>query len=196
MPAHRVERLLSPHGRTTRREFLRVMRKVDTKGNNRDVCWEWLANTFGDGRGQITWHQKKWQAHKWLYCALIGDVPLGMVLDHLCRNGDTCPNPYHLEPVTQQVNLHRGQGWPGANVRKTHCPKGHEYTPRNTYFREYKPGLIMRYCKMCRKQHAATFNAKVKAVNRLRKECHGEDQCAESGHVARAGDYPGAIISA
>jgi hypothetical protein len=36
-----------------------------------------------------------------------GEIPDGLMLDHLCRN-TACVNPSHLEPVTNSVNVQRG----------------------------------------------------------------------------------------
>lgn len=47
-------------------------------------------------------------AHRLIYTMLIGEIPEGMVLDHLCRNR-RCVNPHHLEPVTVKENTHRGE---------------------------------------------------------------------------------------
>lgn len=164
LPTIAEVRQLSP----TRREFIRFPRKVDTHGDRKDVCWTWLANTFGDGRGQVTYKQKKWQAHKWLYCALRGNVPQGMELDHLCRNG-LCVNPYHLEPVTHRVNLLRGRGWAATNAQKAMCPQGHPYTPENTYTWRHSDGSLLRYCCECKKRHAHTSNGKAKALRQARR---------------------------
>ena len=134
----------------TRREFIRFMRKVDTHDWDVTLCWQWLANTFGDGRGQVTYRKQKWQAHKWLWCSLRGNVPEGLELDHLCRNG-LCVNPYHLEAVSHQINCQRGQGWSGRNIRKLQCPQGHTYTVENTLFFTRRNGAMGRRCAQCRK---------------------------------------------
>ncbi len=79
----------------------RFWEKVDVT----DDCWEWLA-TRGRGYGKFkTDHQMKW-AHRVAWEMLIGPIPDGLTLDHLCRNPG-CVNPAHLEPVTQAENNRR-----------------------------------------------------------------------------------------
>jgi hypothetical protein len=71
-----------------------------------------------------------------------------MELDHLCRNR-ACVNPSHCEPVPQYTNLIRSDGLGARNAKKTHCPKGHEYTERSWY---HQPGTPRprRNCLECR----------------------------------------------
>lgn len=45
-------------------------------------------------------------AHRVAYEALVGRIPDGLTLDHLCEN-KRCVNPDHLEPVTRAENLRR-----------------------------------------------------------------------------------------
>jgi hypothetical protein len=65
-------------------------------------------------------------AHRWVYETLVGHIPEGMTIDHLCRV-TSCVNPEHLEVVSMAENIRRGFGVAGINTRKTHCPKGHSY---------------------------------------------------------------------
>jgi hypothetical protein len=45
-------------------------------------------------------------AHRYAYEWLIGPIPIGLDLDHLCRTRE-CVNPNHLEPVTRKENIRR-----------------------------------------------------------------------------------------
>lgn len=70
-------------------------------------CWLWTGAKTGDDYGVIIEGGRKVGAHRWLYERLVGPVPEGLDLDHLCRRHD-CVNPDHLEPVTHQENIRRG----------------------------------------------------------------------------------------
>ena len=93
-------------------------------------CWLWLASTKFGGYGQVAWREGGEQyntgAHRVAYELSVGLIPVGLDIDHLCRNR-LCVNPSHLEIVTRRVNLLRGFGHPGNNARKSCCPRGHPY---------------------------------------------------------------------
>ena len=59
-------------------------------------------------------------AHRVSYYLLVGNIPEGLELDHLCRN-TSCVNPAHLEAVTRNENMLR------AKLSRTRCPQGHLY---------------------------------------------------------------------
>lgn len=71
-------------------------------------------------------------AHRISYELAYGSIPDGLQLDHLCRVRH-CVAPLHLEAVTQQENLLRGNTITARNAAKTHCINGHEFTEANTY---------------------------------------------------------------
>jgi hypothetical protein len=97
-------------------------------------CWNWTGPVYkGQGHGFIQdGAAKRYMAHRFVWEQIVGPIPAVMVLDHLCKN-KPCVNPAHLEMVTQAMNAYRG-GADGGNAAKTHCPRGHEYSPENTYY--------------------------------------------------------------
>ncbi len=70
-------------------------------------CWLWPRSTNGDGYGKLYVGKKLILAHRYAFELLVGPIPEGMTLDHLCRNR-LCVRPSHLEPVTIAENLRRG----------------------------------------------------------------------------------------
>lgn len=84
-------------------------------------CWEWTGTLDVEGYGRVTIHGRQWRAHRAVYEALVGPIPKGLTIDHLCRNR-SCVNPDHLEPVTSNENMRRQQH---PNRGKTHCIRGH-----------------------------------------------------------------------
>ena len=110
-------------------------------------CWPWLASLINTGYGKF-WIDAHWVlAHRFAYELLVGAIPEGLTLDHLCRNR-SCVNPNHLEPVTKQVNILRGVGVASRNSIKTHCPAGHPYAGSNLVITGHE-----RRCRACLKQH-------------------------------------------
>ena len=87
-------------------------------------CWRWGGYVSESGYGVARVDGKSKPAHRAVHVALVGTIPQGLDLDHLCRVRD-CVNPDHLEPVTRRVNVLRGVGAGAQNARKTHCIKGH-----------------------------------------------------------------------
>lgn len=69
-------------------------------------CWIWQRGLTYKGYGAC--NRDGFQtAHRWYYAQLVGQIPEGMQLDHLCRVR-ACVNPGHLEPVTAGENTRRG----------------------------------------------------------------------------------------
>jgi len=117
-----------------------------------DECWIWTGalDTFGYGfvNYQSTGCRGQTKTHRFVYALLVGDIPEGLTLDHLCRVRN-CVNPDHLEPVSQQINLLRGDTIAASNAAKTHCPRGHALVGDNLV----PTGLRKaRRCRICARQ--------------------------------------------
>jgi len=123
---------------------------VEDRASNKflvgDGCWEWIASRDPNGYGRI-WAEgsRVVMAHRLVYEMVVGPIPDGLFLDHLCRNRG-CVRPDHLEPVTCRENTLRGESPAAIGARKTHCLRGHELTAENNYFVQGK-----RSCRTCRR---------------------------------------------
>lgn len=93
-------------------------------------CWVWTAGKSKLGYGRIRWEGRAAFAHRVVYEIVVGPIPEGLELDHLCRN-PSCVNPQHLEPVTHAENVRRGESISSIHRAKTHCPRGHPYSGPN-----------------------------------------------------------------
>lgn len=106
--------------------------KFWTKVEKSDGCWLWQGARIPEGYGQAVFDGRVQGAHRIAYQLLVGPIPAGLQLDHLCRTPQ-CVNPAHLEPVTGRENVLRTPNAPTAiNARKTHCDRGHELVRRNS----------------------------------------------------------------
>lgn len=122
-----------------------------------DGCWTWIgARVHGYGfffveklNGKII----NEYAHRFSYKWLVGGIPEGLTIDHLCRNR-SCVNPAHMEVVTQGENNKRGH-------MQTHCMRGHALTADNRYSHGE--------CQLCSKLRYMTKKRK--------KELLDEHQC-------------------
>lgn len=110
---------------------LRVLEKLDL--SDPGGCWLWLGALSG-GYGSMRTDTVKFYAHRWVYEQLVGEIPTGMFLDHLCRVRN-CVNPHHLQQTSNKENILRGESPPAKNARKTHCVNDHRFTPENTKVR-------------------------------------------------------------
>jgi hypothetical protein len=121
--------------------------KVDKSGD----CWLWTASRDSHGYGHIGYQRRNWLAHRLSYELVVGPIPDGLSLDHLCRN-PPCVRPAHLEPVTHAENLARG-----SRAAKTHCPKGHPYDEENTRLVTDRRGYASRQCWTCYREYMKTY---------------------------------------
>ena len=85
------------------------------------TCIESKKSITTNGYSRIRTEQGQIQAHRWAWELINGEIPEGLVIDHLCSNR-TCVAPDHLRLVTQQENIMAGL----HNIdNRTHCNQGH-----------------------------------------------------------------------
>jgi hypothetical protein len=142
-------------------------------------CWLWIASLGSHGYGQLSSGFKKSPlvTHRLVYELLVGPIPDGLHIDHLCRNRPCC-NPMHLEPVTQKTNNARGVSpitlMAVAAKERGCCPKGHPHDEAHTRYN--KKGH--RSCKTCN-------NERMKATWRERLAARTPEQVQRDKETAR-----------
>ena len=121
-----------------------------TKPAKESSCWLWVGAKGSNGYGQMQWGPKKQQAHRIAWMIYRGPIPKDITVDHLCRV-KACVYPMHLRLMTMLDNVMDGC----RNIKKTHCPKGHEYNKENTI--RYR---TFRYCRTCKQANDRTHHLK------------------------------------
>lgn len=115
---------------------VRFWRKVDKNSPAPEFrpelgpCWLWLGGVTNSGYGKVGMPTRL--AHRVAYELVVGPIPDGLQIDHLCRVR-RCQNPAHMEPVTARENQRRSRSVSGLNMAKTHCDAGHELSGDNLY---------------------------------------------------------------
>ena len=148
----------------------RFWSRVDVGG----VCWEWTGHRSPKGYGQTTIRPAAGTkvttgSHRRAYILLVGEIPDGMTLDHLCRN-KPCVNPDHLEVVTRAENAAR------ATFPTERCRNGHAYTPIDTLPTQSAPGKNTKRCRQC---------LLVRAHRKRGIDCSYESLCDRISHRER-----------
>lgn len=71
-------------------------------------CWLFVGHRESrNGYARVWWDGQELQLHRVVFTLIRGPFPAELLLDHRCRVRPCC-NPWHLEPVTDQVNVSRG----------------------------------------------------------------------------------------
>ncbi|WAM17507.1 HNH endonuclease signature motif containing protein [Rhodococcus sp. JS3073] len=140
-------------------ELDRLLAKTKLAPNGRCRLWTGAVGTDGYGRHQF--RGKGGKAHRAAYELLVGPIPAGFTVDHLCKT-PLCVNKECLEAVTNHENILRSGSAAALNARKTHCPQDHAYDEVNTY---HAPSG-RRGCKACRRSRNRAASARRKTTSK------------------------------
>ena len=150
----------SANGVVTTPAHIRVLRRCVVEATG---CLRYTGSITRDGYGRVTVSTKTPRTqpvHRVVYEAVVGPIPEGLHIDHLCRNR-ACVNPVHLEPVTNRENMLRGATVSGINAAKTHCSKGHPLSGDNLLLEKRKDREHpKRCCRTCRRAAEAAARAR------------------------------------
>lgn len=150
---------------------------VDKRGH--DECWPWKMHCNPGGYGRFsTVRGKMFLAHRVAYALAIGEIPDGLVIDHLCRNRRCC-NPSHMEPVTRVENTMRGEAPWARKKRQTMCVNGHPLAGDNLIVRRHGH----RGCRECRRRSVRESCRKRYAIRRAGGLCVHCQSHALEGHA-------------
>ncbi|MFF4479470.1 HNH endonuclease signature motif containing protein [Streptomyces sp. NPDC001520] len=131
-------------------------------------CVIWTGSLLkSGGYGQINVNGGSRRVHRVAYELMVGPIPDGKVLDHVCHNRDVtcaggdgclhrrCINPHHLEPVSHGENARRSRHTSNSkNASKERCDAGHPFDEANTYVRR---DTGTRQCKQCGNDRKARY---------------------------------------
>lgn len=131
-PLHRVRRR-GPRLPDKAADVVRLLEKVRIVPGG---CWEWQARIEDNGYGYFRLGEIKY-AHRAAYTLLVGPIPEGLTIDHLCEKR-SCIRPDHLEAVTHAENVARAAG------RWETCDRLHPDTETRIGMKNKRP-----YCLEC-----------------------------------------------
>ncbi len=135
-------------------------------------CWIWLKGLMPAGYGCFGYKGKTVLAHRISYEVAKGPIPKGLQIDHICRVR-CCVNPDHLRCVTIRENVLCGIGVAAQNLAKTHCRRGHEYTPDNTFSIPSNPRG--RRCRECNRIDNMEWKERTRKVPKRLFQPRGEE---------------------
>lgn len=125
--------------RFTKEEATRFNKFIIKSGE----CEMWTGYCDDDGYGKFFFKKKNRRAHRVSYYFKHGDIPKGMVIDHICKNR-SCVNVDHLRLVSQAENTLINSNSLGAiNKARTTCKNGHAFD------KVYGTIKKQRYCSIC-----------------------------------------------
>jgi len=126
-------------------------------------CWVWQRAQVS-GYGVVTEGSRLLRVHRVVYEWLVGPIPPGMVLHHLCGT-KACARPNHLAPLSRAAHALADNPLILRNLSVNACPAGHPYDLFNT--KQTRRGR--RDCLECKRLEYAHNRATYQAWDRARR---------------------------
>lgn len=124
-------------------------------------CWIWKGfcdSRYGYGYIRNEGSTKRLYAHRVSYELYNGPIPEGLCICHKCDIRE-CVNPNHLFLGTiTDNNRDMCKKKRDKNSKKTHCYKGHEFTPNNILITSHNA----RRCRKCHDEYQKQYRKSYK----------------------------------
>jgi hypothetical protein len=160
-----------------------AQRSIDNSDVDENGCWVSRYSVTTTGYAQIGWSLPEVErngksrnrmvlAHRAAWVSIHGQVPVGMTIDHTCKNR-RCVNPDHLRLLSNAENARRNQGddFPSGFCRRGHPDSMRVEVTRRTKAGEPRTGLTCGPClKLARDKWAATNAEKIRVAHRKYNE--------------------------
>lgn len=134
-------------------------------------CWIWQGPLDRYGYGKVRFKlgslRRSTGTHRAAWLVMRGDIPGDLNIDHLCRV-TSCVNPYHMEPVTNSVNVLRGdhsakKGRSGTRPGKPAFSCG-KHGREDGYRMTRRDGYEIYVCRICRRIRCGEWKARQKSA--------------------------------
>lgn len=123
-----------------------------------DGCRIWTGRSDRYGYPRIWVDGRHRGLHRIVYELHAGPIPAELTVDHLCWK-PMCVNPDHLRLLSRSENSRRQR-----SALATHCARGHEFTPENTYIRPSVFRCGVRQCRACNLEAVRAYVARKRAA--------------------------------
>lgn len=117
---------------------------------NESGCLIWNGSLNNSGYPQTNYRAKTVRCHRMLWqIAHQVQLPKNVAVCHTCDERKCLEQTHHWTGTWQENLQDCAKKNRHTNGAKTHCRKGHEYTPENTAFTDAGKGRKRRSCRIC-----------------------------------------------
>lgn len=142
----------------------RILRRVSlVPGPLATDCWRCSLGLVRSGYSALRIGGVHHMSHRVIYEYLVGPIPDGLELDHLCRVRN-CVYPQHLEPVTELENFLRGEARGAIALRTGLCIRGHSLDGDAYVLKNSDGSTKRRQCRVCARESLRRRRAYLRGI--------------------------------